>query len=135
MILQSFKQSHIHDMKRETISDKFRSLKLSSTLESSLIYGTTWSHGIIRTLHRIGLRGRLPIFLSEYFKYCRIQVKTGTTLSNEFCPEGVTPGGVLAVTCFELKINKLNWHNSMAIFRALFVDDPGICFIGAPLIP
>ena len=31
-------------------------------------YETTWPYGIIRDLHRIGLRGRLPVFVSEYLR-------------------------------------------------------------------
>ena len=31
-------------------------------------YETTWQYGIIRDLHRIGLRGRLPAFVSEYLR-------------------------------------------------------------------
>ena len=71
-------------------------------------YETTWQYGIIRDLHRIGLRGKLPVFVSEYLRDRRIRVRIGTTLSDEFYPEeGVPTGGVLAVTCFGLKINEL----------------------------
>ena len=59
-------------------------------------YETTWQYGIIRDLHRIGLRGRLPVFVSEYLRDRRIRVRIGTTLFDEFYPEeGVPTGGVL----------------------------------------
>ena len=97
-------------------------------------YETTWQYGIIRDLHRIGLRGRLPVCGSEYLKNRRIRVRIGTTLSDEFCPEeGVPTGSVLAVTCFGIKINELPSHIAMYIFRALFVDDLAICFYGRSL--
>ena len=94
---------------------------------------TTWQYGIIRD-HRIGHRGRLPVFVSEYLRNRRIRVRIGTTLSDEFYPEeGVPTGGVLAVTCFGLKINELPSCIARDIFRALFVDDPSICFRGRSL--
>ena len=97
-------------------------------------YETTWQYGIIRDLHRIGLRGRLPVFVSEYLRDRRIRVRIGTTLSDEFYPEeGVPTGGVLAVTCFGLKINELPSCIAKDIFKALFVDDLAICFQGRSL--
>ena len=94
-------------------------------------YETTWQYGIIWDLHRIGLRGRLPVFVSEYLRDHRIRVRIGTILSDEFYPEEAVPtGGVLAVTCFDLKINELPSCIARDIFRALFVDDLAICFRG-----
>ena len=94
---------------------------------------TTWQYGIIWDLYRIGLRGRLH-FVSEYLRDWRIRVRIGTTLSDEFYPEeGVPTGGVLAVTCFGLKINELLPCIARDIFRALFVDDLAICFYGRSL--
>merc|ERR1712020_403122 len=88
----------------------------------------------MRDLHKAGLRGRLPIFVSEYLKDRKFKVRIGSTLSDEFCAEeGVPQGGVLAVTCFGLKINDLPRHIPEDIFRALFVDDLAICFRGHTL--
>ena len=54
--------------------------------------------------------------------------------TDEFYPgEGVPTGGVLAVTCFGIKINELPSHIAMDIFRALFVDDLAICSCGRSL--
>ena len=59
---------------------------------------------------------------------------SGTELSDEFYPEkGVPIGGVLAVTCFGLKINEQPTFIARDIFRALFVDDLAICFSGRSL--
>ena len=86
------------------------------------------------TFHRIGLRGRLPVFVSEYLRDRRIRVRIGTILSDElYSEEGVPTGGVLAVTCFGLKINELPSCIARDIFRALFVDDLAICFRGRSL--
>ena len=72
--------------------------------------------------------------MSEYLRDRRIWVRIGNTLSDEFYPEeGVATGGVLAVTCFGLKINELPSLIATDIFRALFVDDLAICFRGRSL--
>ena len=89
---------------RDALARKQQAVGLFFDLEKA--YETTWQYGIVRDLHRIGLRGRLPVFVSEYLRDRRIRVRIGTTLSDEFYPEeGVPTGGVLAVTCFGLKIN------------------------------
>ena len=117
---------------RDAFAQKQQAVGLFFDLEKA--YETTWQYGIIRDLHRIGLRGRLPVFVSEYLRDRRIQVRIGTTLSDEFYPEeGVPTGGVLAVTCFGIKIDELPSHIAMDIFRALFVDDLAICFCGRSL--
>ena len=114
---------------RDAFARKQQTVGLIFDLEKA--YETTWQYGIIRDLHRIGLRGRLPFFVSEYFRDHRIRVRIGNTLSDEFYPEDRVPtGGVPAVTCFGLKINKLPSLIAMDIFRALFVDDLAICFRG-----
>ena len=73
-------------------------------------------------------------FVSEYLRDRRIRVRIGTILSDEFhLEDGVPTGGVLAVTCFGLKINELPSCIARDIFRALFVDDLAICFRGRSL--
>ena len=117
---------------RDAFAEKQQAVGLFFDLEKA--YETTWQYGIIRDLHKIGLRGRLPVFMSEYLRDRRIRVRIGNTLSDEFYPEdGVPTGGVLVVTCFGLKINELPSIIAMDIFRALFVDDLAICFRGRSL--
>ena len=43
-------------------------------------YESTWQYGIIRDMHRIGLRGRFPAFVAEYLRDRRIRVRIATTL-------------------------------------------------------
>ena len=119
----------------QRIARKFEiSSKIKSFTYLAIAYETTWHFGIVRDLHRIGLGGRLPVSVSEYLRDRRIRVRIGTTLSNEFYPEeGVPTGGVLAVTCFGLKINELPSGIAKDNFRALFVDDLAICFRGRSL--
>ena len=117
---------------RDAFARRQQAVGLFFDLEKA--YETTWQYGIIRDLHRIGLRGRLPVFVSEYLRDRGIRVRIGTTLSDEFYPEeGVPTGGVLAGTCFGLKINELPSCIAKDIFKALFVDDLAICFRGRSL--
>ena len=117
---------------RDAFAQRQQAVGLLFDLEKA--YETTWQYGIIRDLHRIGLRGILPVFVSEYLRDRRIRVRIGTTLSDEFYPEeGDQTGGVLAVTCFGLKINELPSCIARDIFKALFVDDLAICFRGRSL--
>ena len=117
---------------RDAFARKQQAVGLFFDLEKA--YETWWQYGIILDLRRIGLRGRLPVFVSEYLRDRRIRVHIGTTLSDEFYPEeGLPTGGVLAVTCFGIKINELPSHIAMDIFRTLFVDDLAICFCGRSL--
>ena len=117
---------------RDAFAQRQQAVGLFFDLEKA--YETTWQYGIIRDLHRIGLRCWLPVFVSEYIRDRRIGVRFGTTLSDEFYPEeGVPTGNVLAVTCFGLKINELPSGIAKDIFKALFVDDLAICFRGRPL--
>ena len=116
---------------RDAFAQRQQAVGLFFDLEKA--YETTWQYGI-RDLHRIGLRGRLPVFVSEYLRDRRIRVRIGTTLSDEFYPEeGVPTGGALAVTWFGLKINELPSCIAKDIFKALFVDDLAICFRGRSL--
>ena len=51
---------------RDAFAQRQQAVGLFFDLEKA--YGTTWQYGIIRDLHRIGLRGRLPVFVSEYLR-------------------------------------------------------------------
>ena len=48
---------------RDSFAQKQQAVGLFFDLEKA--YETTRQYGIIRDLHRIGLRGRLPVFVSE----------------------------------------------------------------------
>src|SRR5207244_3800374 len=71
-------------------------------------YDTTWRHGILQDLYNAGLRGNLPIFISNYLQKLELRVKLKSVLSGPFVQEnGVPPGGILSVTLFGLKINSI----------------------------
>ena len=71
-------------------------------------YDTTWRYGILRDLYNAGLRGNLPVFISNYLHKREFRVKLGSVLSDSFVQEnGVPQGGILSVTLFGLKINSI----------------------------
>ena len=47
-------------------------------------YDTTWKHGILQDLYDMGLRGCLPVFISNFLSDRTFQVHLGTLLSDTF---------------------------------------------------
>ena len=91
-------------------------------------YDTTWKYGIMKDLHSIGLRGRLPNFISNFLSDRSFNVRIGSTLSDTFEQEqGVPQGSILSPTLFNIKINNIvkcvNDTDS-----SLYVDDFGIFY-------
>ena len=85
-------------------------------------YKTTRQNGIIRDLHRIGLSGRLSVFVSEYSVNISETTEFGSesgTNSDEFYSKVVPTGCILAFACFWLKLNELPSLIAMNIFRVL----------------
>ena len=83
-------------------------------------YETTWQYGIIRDLHRIGLRGRLPVLCQNI---------SGTV--SELGQHSHTNTTQRKV--FTLGVSWLPSCTANAIFKALFGDDLAICFRGRSL--
>ena len=89
----------------DAFAQKQQTIDLFFNLE--VAYVTTCKYGITGDLHGIGLRGRLPVSVSEYLRDCRIRVRIGYTLPYEFYPEeGVLTGGVLAITCMDWSLTR-----------------------------
>ena len=92
-------------------------------------HDTTWNmDGIMKDLHDIGLRGRLPNFISNFLSDRSFNVRIGSTLSETFEQEhGVPQGSILSPTLFNIKINNIvkcdNDNDS-----SLYVDDFGILY-------
>ena len=82
----------------------------------------------MKDLHSIGLRGRLPNFISNFLSDRSFNVRIGSTLSDTFEQEqGVPQGSILSPTLFNIKINNIvkcvNDTDS-----SLYVDDFGIFY-------
>ena len=62
----------------------------------------------MKDLHSIGLRGRLPNFISNFLSDRSFNVRIGSTLSDTFEQEqGVPQGSILSPTLFNIKINNI----------------------------
>ena len=90
-------------------------------------YDTTWKYGIMKDVHDIGLKGRLPLFLQNFLT--KFKVKVGSILSELHNQEqGVPQGSVLSVTLFSLKINDIVKTLNPGVDCSLYVDDFLICY-------
>ena len=50
-------------------------------------YDTTWRYGIMKDIHKLGLRGRLPTFIESFLADRAMQVRVGSTLSDLYDQE------------------------------------------------
>ena len=92
-------------------------------------YDTTWRYGILKDIHKLGLRGRLPTFIESFLADRAMQVRVGSTLSDLYDQEqGVPQGGVLSTTLFNIKINDIVKCLDNLTDCSLYVDDFCICF-------
>ena len=64
---------------RDAFIKKEHSVAIFFDLEEA--YDTTWKYGIMKDLHDIGLRGRLPNFISNFLSDISFNVRIGSTLS------------------------------------------------------
>ena len=82
----------------------------------------------MKDLHDIGLRGRLPNFISNFLSDRSFNVRIGSTLSDTFEQEqGVPQGSILSPTLFNIKINNI-FKCVNDTDSSLYVDDFGIFY-------
>lgn len=87
-------------------------------------YDTAWRCGILRTLHDIGLRGALALFLSNFLSDRTLKVRIGSQLSDPvIIEEGVPQGSVLSCTLFIIAMNKIANNLPPTVQSMLYVDD------------
>ena len=87
-------------------------------------YDTVWKYGVTRDLHKIGLRGRMPMFIQNFLTNRVFRVRLGSAYSNIYEQEmGVPQGSILSVTLFILKINSIADVIPASFEKSLFVDD------------
>ena len=92
-------------------------------------YDTTWKYGILKDLFNMGLRGHLPVFISNFLSDRTFQVRLGSTHSDTHHQEmGVPQGSVLSPTLFIIKINSITSTIRTGIFTSLYVDDFAIAY-------
>ena len=69
-------------------------------------YDSTLKYVILKDLHGIRLRGRLPRYIKEFLSERRFRVRVNGACSNSYPQEeGVPQGCVLSATLFAIKIN------------------------------
>ena len=92
-------------------------------------YDTTWRYGILRDLHDLGIRGRLATFIESFLADRWIQVRVGSTLSEQFDQaQGVPQGSILSTTLFNVKINSIMDCLDPKTDGSLYVDDFCMCY-------
>ena len=90
-------------------------------------YDTTWRHGILKELLKMGIKGNMIRFLKSFLSNRHLKVRVGNTLSSSYCQEeGVPQGSILSVTCFAVAINGILNAVSPPVRGSLFVDDLAI---------
>ena len=93
-------------------------------------YDTTQKYGIVKYLKKLGLEGRMPIFIQNFLQDRRFRVRIGEVFSEEKQEEmGVPQGSVLSVTLFNIKINYIVKNINSGTNFALYVDEFLICYI------
>ena len=85
-------------------------------------------------LHRLGFRGRMPIFIQNFLAERSFQVRVGSCFSDVHKQDlGVPQGSILSPLLFCVKINEIVKSVQKDTECALFVDDFALCARGASL--
>ena len=101
----------------------------------SVFFDTTWRYGILRTIHEVGLRGELPMFIKSFLSNRRFKVRCGNSLSSfHNQEEGVPQGSVLSVTLFALSVNGISSVIPCEVMHTLFVDDLSISYAASRMV-
>ena len=93
------------------------------------VYDTTWKYGIMKDLHGMDLRGRLPLSIQNLLPERKFRVRVGTSLSDLYDQEmGVPQGSILFGTLFIVKINSITRCIRNGVDKSLFVHDFGVSY-------
>ena len=112
---------------RDAFVDREHVVSVFVDLEKA--YDTTWRYGIMKDLHDLVLKGRLPIFIQSFLEDRTMQNRVGSTLFDFYDQEqGVPQGSILSTSLFNIKINNIVNCLDNKTDRSLFVDGFGICF-------
>ena len=112
---------------RDAFIKKEHVVAVSLDLEKA--YDTKWKYSILKDIHKLGLRGRLPTFIENFLADRTMQVRVGSPLSDYYDQEqGVPQGGVLSTTPFSIKINDIVKCLGNLTDCSLYVDNFCICY-------
>ena len=102
---------------------------LSVFFDLEKAYDTTWKYGIMKILHDMDLRGRLPLFIQYFLSEREFRVRVGTSVSDFYVQEMRVPqGSILSVTLFIVNINSITRCIRNGVDKSLFVDDFGVSY-------
>jgi hypothetical protein len=94
-------------------------------------YDTTWQYGIMKDLYRMGIRGRLPIFIQNFLAHRHFRIRVKSTYSGIYGQDlGVPQGSILSVTLFGIKVNSIVNAVRPDVTCSIFVDDFTVYFSG-----
>ena len=63
-------------------------------------YDTAWRYGILKDIHKLGFRGRLPSFIENFLTDRTMQVRVGSSLSDYYNQEQGVPQGAFCLQHF-----------------------------------
>ena len=117
---------------RQAISDGHHTLIIFFDIMKA--YDTAWRHNVLQKLHDYGLRGPLPLFISNFLRNRHLRVRVGSTLSEpQNFSQGIPQGSVLSCTCFLVALNDLPLAIPRNVQSMLYVDDLTIYMSGPSL--
>ena len=101
-----------------------KSCVLGVFLDFEKAYDMVWRKGVLYKLNQLGLDGNIFNWINAFLQDRSIQVRIGTTLSDNFTVEnGLPQGSVLSPILFLIAINDLAPEN---VKYSLFADDTAI---------
>ena len=102
--------------------------KLLLKKNTSQLYSSTWKYRVMKDLHKLSIKGRLPKFIEGFLFNRKFRVCVDTTFSSvRNQEEGVPRGCILFVTLFNMKINNITKELPPGIDGSLSVDDLICC--------
>jgi hypothetical protein len=114
---------------RNAFATKEHAVSVFPDLEKA--YDTTWKYGILKDLFDMGLKGKLPNFISNLLTDREFNVGVNSTYSDIQEQEMRVPqGSILSVTFLSININSLAKGLNDNIEGSLYVDDFLICYRG-----
>lgn len=87
-------------------------------------YDTTWRHGLIMNLHKLGIKGNMSLYLDDFLKHRTFRVQLGDSLSDQHVlKEGIPQGSVLSTLLFDIAINDILNNIPKEVEGLLYADD------------
>ena len=107
---------------RKGLADGQRVTAVFFDLEKA--YDMTWRYGILRDVHKVGIRGKMAHYIRNFLEDREFRVRVGSVYSAKKKQQtGVPQGSTLSVTLFALKIDSLSSVIPREVFSSMFVDD------------